>query len=134
MNDLNELETQLRSWAPRRPSPRLSLRIFNSTARKIDDSAPPGPAVQSGWRFGWLAPATAALVLLGVLANQRDGGSGFSGTNSSPLLALISSNQSAYLPVGYAIEQNTPPDTFEWTNRSGSTSSIRSLWRPRADY
>jgi len=84
----------------------------------------------SGFHLRWLAPATAALVLLCVLYNQREGGTGGSPANAGRFLAVISSNQSAaaYLPASFQRGQNGPPaDTFKWTNGSGSTSSIRSL-------
>ena len=97
------------------------------------------PAVRDeptpGFRLRWLVPATAALVLLCVLFNPREGGGIGGSTNSGPLVAMILSNRSvaAYLPSNEAREQNRPPaDTFEWTNGSSSTSSIRSLSGPRA--
>lgn len=87
------------------------------------------------FRLRWLAPATAALVLLCLLFNQRDSGRVGGPTSSGPLVAMILSNHSvaAYLPSQDPREQNRPPDdTFEWTNGSSSTSSIRSLSGPRA--
>jgi len=87
------------------------------------------------FRFRWLVPATAALVLLCVLFNQREGRDVVGSTNSGPFVAMILSNHSvaAYMPNSEAREQNRPPaDTFEWTNGNGSTSSIRSLSGPRA--
>jgi hypothetical protein len=79
--------------------------------------------------FRWLAPATAALFLTCILLNQRS--APMASPVTSPLIAMIlSSNQSAaaYLPGSFQREQNRlPSDTFEWTNGSGSTSSISSL-------
>jgi hypothetical protein len=100
-----------------------------ASARAILDE--PAPV----FRLRWLAPATAALALLCVLFNPRDGGSVGDPTNSGPLVAMILSNSSvaAYLPSIEPREQNRPPaDTFEWTNGSSSISSIRSLSGPRA--
>jgi hypothetical protein len=87
-----------------------------------------------GLRLSWLAPATALLVLLFALHSQRDVGDTGGATNSAPFVAMILSNQTvAYLPAGYQRERNGPPsDTFEWTNGSRSSSSIRSLSAPRA--
>ena len=137
MNDMNELETQLRSWVPRRPSARLEQRWVAAQRAAAMAIAPPAVLDEPtpGFRLRWLAPATAALVLLCVLFNQREGGGVGGSTNSGPLVAMILSNHSvaAYLPSNEAREQNRPPaDTFEWTNGSGSTSSIRSLSGPRA--
>jgi hypothetical protein len=78
----------------------------------------------------WLAPMTASLALIAVLFSQRTSPA-ISGTaNSTPMVAMILSNQSvaAYLPGSFQRAQNGIRDrTFEWTNVSGSTSSIRSL-------
>jgi len=85
------------------------------------------------FRLGWLVPATIALVLTCVLLNQRNGPLNYGGSSSQPIVATILSNQSA--PVYFQREENQhnhlPASTFEWTNGSGSTSSIRSLslWR-----
>jgi hypothetical protein len=79
--------------------------------------------------FRWLAPVTAALFLTCILLNQRS--APMATPSTSPMIAMIlSSNQSAaaYLPGSFQREQNgLPSDTFEWTNGSGSTSSISSL-------
>lgn len=133
---MNELESQLRSWVPRRPSSSFRRRwAASQQAAALAVGAPviTDPPVP-GFRLRWLAPATAALVLLCVLFSQREGGSAGGATNSGPLVAMILSNHSvaAYLP-GKIQRENTPPaDTFEWTNGSGSTSSIRSLSGPKA--
>ena len=136
MNELTESEIQLRSWAPRRPSGRLERRILKAAAvaPSPDRQSPITDHPSPGFRLRWLAPATAALVLLCVLYNQRTGDSLGGSTNASPFVAMILSNRSvvAYLP-SFQREQNGPPaDTFEWTNGSGSTSSIRSLLAPKA--
>ena len=132
MNDMNELERQLRSWVPRRPSAKLERRFFASRAAAgVADYQPP-LIHHLGFRLRWVAPATAAFVLLCVLYNQRVGDNLGGGASSGHIMAMILSNQSAvaYLPAGF---QNSPPaDTFEWTNGSGSTSSMRSLSAPKA--
>lgn len=147
---MNDLEMQLRSWAPRRPSAKVKQRIFASH-RAADVAAqsearvacsvfrdPMLPVIESiaaiahrlkPTSFRWLAPAMAALFLMCILLNQHSTPMAASTTN--PLIAMIlSSNQSAaaYLPGSFQREQNgLPSDTFEWTNGSGSTSSISSL-------
>jgi len=125
MNEMNEWEIQLRSWAPRRPSARLQRRIFRSRSAEAA-IAHPG---STGYRLRWLAPATAALVLLGLIFSQHEGGIASGSTNSNVMVAMILSNQSvaAYLPARLEREQNWPADTFEWTNGSGSTPSMRFL-------
>jgi hypothetical protein len=70
------------------------------------------------------------LLLMGVLFNQRNSPVISGSPNSGAVVAMIMSNQSAaaYLPGTFQPEQNSlPAGTFEWTNGSGSTSSISSL-------
>jgi hypothetical protein len=139
MKEMNDLEMQLRSWAPRRPSAKVKQRIFS--AARSAEFAPVHPIILLADRasriahslkprsFRWLAPAMAGLFLTCILLNQRN--APMASPATAPLIAMIlSSNQSAaaYLPGSFQREQNRlPSDTFEWTNGSGSTSSISSL-------
>ena len=123
---MNELELQLRSWAPRPPSPKLSQKLFPEPKTE----RPASPAAEPVFRFHWLVPATAALLLLCLVVNQHNTTPLTGGTRREPMVAMIMSNQSAisYLPGTFQREQNILlADTFEWTNGSGSTSSISSL-------
>ena len=138
MNEMNDLEMQLRSWAPRHPSAKVKQRIFSA---KSAEFAPVHPIILladqlsrvTRWlkptSFRWLAPAMAGLFLVCIILNQHS--APIASPASAPLMAMIlSSNQSAaaYLPGSFQREQNRlPSDTFEWTNGSGSTSSISSL-------
>ena len=61
MKEMNLLETQLRSWRPRRPSAGLKRRLF---------SARPGARRERGLALGWLAPATACLLLTLAVFNS----------------------------------------------------------------
>ncbi len=127
---MNQLELQLRSWVPRRPSPALKRRIFTAPPKP----APEEPATRPPHlRFAWLAPATAALLFVGLIFNQHCRPA-LSGSRYSSVVTLALSNQSAaaWLPGSFAADQNSlPAETFEWTNGSGSTSSIPSLSGPR---
>ena len=126
---MNDLEMQLRSWAPRRPSAKLKQRVFATNGASICYAEARALPIFRPASFRWLAPVTAALFLTCILLNQRS--APLASPSSSPLIAMIlSSNQSAaaYLPGSFQREQNgVPSDTFEWTNGSGSTSSISSL-------
>jgi hypothetical protein len=120
MNEWNPLQTQLRSWTPRRPSARLKGRIFS---RSVSET-PARP-----FAFGWLAPATICLLLLMfVTFNQRNGKlARLAASNQVPMMAVTLSNMSfaAYLPGSFVNDQNAvPPGTFEWTNNGHSHSSI----------
>ena len=139
MNEMNDLEMQLRSWAPRRPSAKVKERIFSPN--RASELVPVHPIILiaehasrlTQWlkptSFRWLAPVMAGLFLTCILLNQRN--APMASPATAPLIAMIlSSNQSAaaYLPGSFQQEQNRlPSDTFEWTNGSGSTSSISSL-------
>src|SRR5438105_4012192 len=136
---MKEIETVLKSWNLRRPSPAIEEQVFGGERRvrarglqeadqSVQDTAP--------FAFRWLVPATAGLLLLCLVANPRGNQEFSSSTNSGPMVAMILSNQSAiaYLPGSFKADQNNiPADTFEWTNVSGSTSSIRSLSGPKVN-
>jgi hypothetical protein len=130
MNDWNDLETQLRSWTPRRPSKGLESRIFAAAAA----SAP--AAAAAPLRLHWLAPAMAGLLMMGVLFNQHYGGSALSGSGTGPVVAMILSNQSApaYLPGSFQGDRNTiPADAFEFTNAHVNASGIVAPSRSRVN-
>jgi hypothetical protein len=114
-NEMNFLENQLRSWQPRRPSPKIEARLFPGSGR----SAP-------GLSLRWIAPAMACLLLtLTIVSQERSFSAG--SPLREPVMGAISSNV-FYTTVtpGMNSEQHNPvsPATFEWTNLSRFTSSI----------
>ena len=130
MNEMNDLEMLLNSWAPRRPSPKVSRRLFAGehpglVAPKSDEGGSVIAHDAPGPRFLWLAPAAACLLLALAIVGQRNGSSFPHPTNSMPIMAVILSNQSyaAYLPSSFQPEQNSLRNTFEWTNLSPSATS-----------
>ena len=118
---MNELEKQLLSWTPRRPSKGLEARSFGEvpeTAESLPD-----------FRLSWLAPAAVAALLMCVLFNQRYGTTFEGARVSGPMVAMILSNQSAaaYLPGSVQAEQNNlPADAFKWSNSRGPTARFTS--------
>jgi hypothetical protein len=110
MKETNPLETQLRSWQPRRPSARLKRRLFGL-------SIAPGAA----WIFGSLAPAAAcALLTLSVWGSRND----MSVVTPLPGLMASNWNQAAFSLDGFADKQNHwVCVTFDSTNRSGLGSN-----------
>ena len=119
MKEMNLLETQLRSWQPRRPSARLKRRLF---------AAPAGVMPQMAWFLGWLAPATAcALLTLSVFNSGNSLPS--SSSRHEPMVAMMLSNRyAAYVSGTFQPGHNDPPSvTFDRTNRSGSTSGLPSF-------
>ncbi len=123
MNDWNHLEMRLRSLTPRRPSERVKTRLFGQpgvTGRRREFS------------LNWLAPLTASLLFLFVTLYQAgDSLSSRSRPDAHwPVVAMTLSNVSfaAYLPGSLRSGQNSlPADTFEWTKRVHSHSSIPSF-------
>src|SRR5438045_2412620 len=122
MNEMNELETQLHSWALRPPSPRVEHQLFGlsapaslpAQAAAAACAIPRAPSLPA-FSFRWLVPATAGLLLLCLIANPRTGSGLVSSTNSGPMVAMILSNQSAaaYLPGSFKMAENSvPADTF----------------------
>jgi hypothetical protein len=123
---MSDLEAQLRSWSPRRPSPRLERAIFERRETETSDES--DAALRPGFSFQWLAPATALLVVLCMLFSERNSASITSAAGGSRMVAMIMSNQSAapYLPGSFTRDANIlSAANFEWTNGSHSTSHYR---------
>ena len=117
MKETNWPETRLHSWQPRRPSPGVKQRIF---------SEPASPSRALLWSLRCLAPSAACLLL--ALASLTQGSRVAPPATGNLLLGMIGSNQIHGIPDNYQQEQNSCFGlTFEWTNRSGSTSSISSF-------
>jgi hypothetical protein len=95
MNEMNELETQLRSWAPRRPSARISRALFGREAlarfrRERDLKA----SHSSAFLLNWLAPAVAAVALMFALIHLPGNSTHSNAPKTAPMIAVILSNQS----------------------------------------
>lgn len=126
---MNELEKRLRSWVPRRPSRKLEEKIFSRPHSELALATPGGVTSQVAHHFdlSWLAPATLAVMLMCLMLNQRSLSAFNSGGAPHALMAVALSNQSAaaWLPGSFPHDQNTiPAETFEWTNRNRSNSSL----------
>lgn len=116
----------MRGWALRRPSAKLSGRIFGPRT---------APAPRAFPR-PWLAPAIGCALLLVAVSAQRNPGRAPGVAGDGGFLALALSNQgfAASLPDRVDAGRNAPrSDTFEWTNASGSTSSMGFLFRTKSN-
>ena len=122
MKEMNTLETQLRSWTPRRPSSGLERRLFATGRTHL--SIPRLITV--------LTPAAACVLLTVSMIRQTADELLPNGSQRAALVAMGLSNQNyaAYLPSTYQPTANRV-DTFEWTNRGYSNSSMGSFTPPR---
>lgn len=115
---MNPLETQLRFWTPRRPSPRVERRLFGT--RRLSFTLPKLATV--------FAPTVACLMV--TLAGWKQSGQVILPTSgaTTEMIAISLSNQSyaPYLPGNSQSVANRLA-TFEWTNRGYSQSSVRSF-------
>lgn len=112
---MNRLESQLRSWQPRRPSAGIERRLY--------PAAGPGAVALT---LRWLAPCAACLLLALTIASQEPTLSANSARRSA-MVGLISNTLSYtnLLPGGDTAGRNAiSPANFEWTNPNGFTSSI----------
>jgi hypothetical protein len=109
MKEMNPLETQLRSWQPRRPSARLRRRLFGFSF-----------APRTGWVIGSLAPAAVCLLMTLGISNSHT-------IISGPLNASTWSNADCVVD-GFTDKQNHwACVTFDSTNRSGLGSTTGSF-------
>jgi hypothetical protein len=132
MNEMNELENLLRSWAPRHPSARLKDRVFPPVFEPLAAPALPGTTSAAlGVRLGWLAPATLAVLLMGVLFNERNlqvALSSSAGPGSLVAAALSNQSAAAWLPGSFTLEQNSvPADTFKRAKDTLPVSGVSAL-------
>lgn|GEM_PF-445228 len=144
---MNELEAQLRSWTPRRPSPRIE-GYWRTTDRSIgtplrrENNAPNRRLVfrRADWPgLSWsllaraAAPAFACLFLTAAILMQPGESLIIPSGDQPAMIALALSNQNfaPYLPGSFQPTANRL-DTFGWTNEGGSPSSMRSRTPPKA--
>lgn len=120
---MNTLETQLRSWTPRRPSPGLERRLTGSAPLHF-------PFARLATL---LAPTAACLLLTLSVLKQSDPGLLPQTSIRAAMVTEGLSNQNfaAFLPGSFQPTVNRL-DTFEWTNRGFSKSSMDSLTTPMA--
>lgn len=120
---MNTLETQLRSWTPRHPSAGLERRLFGSEQLHISLSR----------LMTILAPTAACILLTVSMAKQSAQELLTNDVAQATLVAMGLSNQNyaAYLPGTFQPTANRV-DTFEWTNRGYSNSSMDSFTSPTA--
>lgn len=125
MNDLN-MEKQLKSWTPRRPSPRVKRRLFGTVE-----------AGQFSRNFFW-RPALGLAVILLASAGARQNGRRAEWSDEvsgiSTTMALTNPAYVCFFPgVRHSIH-NQFARNFEWTIDSLSTSSKGSSFNLTNDW
>ena len=112
---MKSLETRLRSWRPRRPSVTLKWRLFLARAASVPRMIRVA---------GWLTPATACALLTLLILNSENAVP--AGVHRQPSIMAMMSNQSyAVFATSRQSEQNNlSAFTFDWTNGSGSGSTL----------
>lgn len=121
---MNLLEAQLRSWRPRRPSTGLKRRLFVTPVYRMP---------QMAWLVGWLVPATGCVLLTFLMFDSGNAIPGRS-AHRNPMGVTMLSNQSLLVSTPETTwkgQNELSSVTFDWTNRSGSTSSMPSFPRNR---
>ena len=134
MNEPNSLESQLRSWMPRRPSDKLAEKLF-ATGTVAGTK-------RHRFSLNWLAPATVGIFSLLVICGAHPHfSSRLAGADTNLFFASVTINNTAALDSGESaktefnlskadlnLEQNVwRTASFESTNLSQSHSSSRSL-------
>jgi len=120
----NQLERQLGSWKPRRPSRGLERRIFG--ADRVATTAG-----STALRWNWMGPAAAVSALVLTLTLLQTGAR-LHPAEASPLFiaggSLSNAELTAYSPGWVHSDRNgLMRDTFEWTNVTAAPSTRRSL-------
>jgi hypothetical protein len=115
-NEMKSLETRLRSWRPRRASATLKWRLFLARAASV-------PRMMRV--AGWLTPATACALLTLLILNSEN--AVLTGSSRQPSIMAMMSNQSyaVYATSRQSEQNNLSVFTFDWTNSSGSGSTLR---------
>ena len=113
MNDLSQVEKQLRSWTPRQPSAALRARIFDAASQEMVQ-APSSRATVPAWQ--WLAPAMAVFVI--AMMSWTDGArsSFISSSDHGTASALNNPELAAYPSSAHSGHNTWPVTTFPWTN------------------
>lgn len=118
MNDLSQLEKQLRSWTPRPPSPALKAKLFG-VAAPVAEPAPEHTV--PAWQ--WLAPAMAVFVVAMMSWTEGSRRSFVSSADAGVSSALNNPELAAYSPAHGGGHNAWPRATFDWTNERQTLSA-----------
>ncbi len=114
------METNLRSWTPRAPSPKLKDRLFRSETVETEIAPPPE---ERPFSWQWFAPSTVLVLLTTFLLGHQGGMLGLSSTASPAVIANAALEKdngglsAYYLPARHS-ENNMVVVGVEWTNGS----------------
>jgi hypothetical protein len=115
-NEIKSLEARLRCWRPRRASATLKCRLLLARAA----------SVPSMMRFaGWLTPATACALLTMLILNSENAATTVGHRQPSIMVMMSNQNYAVYATSRQSEQNNLSIFTFDWTNGSGSGSTLR---------
>jgi hypothetical protein len=115
MKEMDSLETQLRSWRPRRPAAGLKRRIFGGPARIFSKTT---------WILGSLAPAVACALITFSIINRENSGGPLRDESTTAMLSSNAGDAKSELASFRKGENSWSAVTFDWTNHGSFTSSI----------
>ena len=115
-NEMKSLETRLRSWRPRRPSATLKWRLFLARATSV-------PRMMRV--AGWLTPATACALLTMLILNSENAATTVGRRQPSIMAMMSNQSYAVYVTSRQSVQNNLSVFTFDWTNGSGSGSTLR---------
>jgi hypothetical protein len=118
MNNLNELENQLRQWTPRRPSARLEEALFGPPPKAPRRFAP-------GMALRWLAPAMACMLFTLTVVQQNSIPARAGRFPVKDLHSNLASSNLLFCAGGGENFWNRV--TFDWTKDGQFTSTVHSL-------
>lgn len=133
MNDLNQLEKQLQSWTPRRPSARLKRRLFGPANRPASEASDFVALMPMWVKF---APAMCMLLLISLFCVPRHGQATFLAVSGgSNILASLSSNIAENCATDLRDQRQNVwrAVTFDWTKEGRSLSTTGSFQSVRTN-
>ena len=107
MDEMNQFEKQLQSWTPRRPSPRIALRLFGAAQKAVSRS-------HRAHTWSWLTPvaACALTILVAVHSSSRSSAQLAGQTNGAFFATFMLDASGSSNPATYSVSQ--VDENLEW--------------------
>jgi len=118
-NEMKSLETRLRSWRPRRVSATLRWRLFLARGARVANMT------RMMRMAGWLTPATACALLTMLVLDSENVATTAGHWQPFAMAMMSNQNYAVYATSRQSEQNNLSVFTFDWTNGSGSGSTLR---------